>query len=117
MEFSDTEKSRYIHEVTDKIVIYGNRKIKVAQLHFYGKAICDLIYISKKWHYFKNDGYVEYRNIPTDGKPCENISVRAIKSFKGMRSKKELSIEDFVKIIKKKKLMHNCFQSVYFLKN
>lgn len=117
MEFSDTEKSRYIHEVTDKIVIYGNRKIKVAQLHFYGKATCDLIYISKKWHYFKNDGYVEYRNIPTDGKPCENISVRAIKSFKGMRSKKELSIEDFVKIIKKKKLIHNCFQSVYFLKN
>lgn len=121
----NTEKNEFIHNVIDKIVVYGDRSQKIFKVLFKAEIEYDIIYYKKCFYYFKNDGCIEYtdthliKKLPMQNKVTESILISVTSSNNTMFDENvfgNYSFDDFFNILSEYKLLKKVIEVEYNFK-
>lgn len=104
----NTEKNEFIHNVIDKIVVYGNRNQKIFTVLFKIDIEYDIIYYKKNFYYYKNDGCIDYTDTHLLKNMAEDILISVNDNNNSMFEEDifgKYSFEDFFNILSEYKLL------------
>lgn len=117
-----TEKNEFIHNVIDKIVVYGNRNQKIFKVLFKAEIEYDIIFYKKCFYYFMNDGCIDYtdthliKKLPMNNIINEDILISVTDSNNSMFDDTvfgNYSFEDFFNLLKENKLLIKVLETNY----
>lgn len=117
-----TEKNEFIHNVIDKIVVYGNRSQKIFKVLFKAEMEYDIIFYKKCFYYFYNDSCIEYtdthliKKLPMENKITEDILIDVTSSNNSMFDENVFgvySFEDFFNILSENNLLKKVLETSF----